>query len=486
MTPTILAIDLGTTGNRALLFTKNGQLIDSEYQEFPQYFPQPAWVEHDPLDIWNSTVHVITTLLRRHQDKTVLGMGLTNQRETVVMWDKHTGQPLYNAIVWQCRRTADICTQLRPHAAEIKEKTGLFLDPYFSATKIKWLLDHVPNTHSLIQQNRLSVGTIDTWILYKLTEHRAHCTDPSNASRTMLYNIKNHDYDPDLLALFEIPRSILPEIKESKDHFGECTLFSGTIPILAVLGDQQSSLFAQGGFNKPQIKNTYGTGLFLMGSTQNTILPSENLISTVAWKIDKKVHYAVEGSIFIGGSAIQWIRDNLNLVAHADETDALAGTLNGNENVYFVPALAGLGCPYWDSSARGLLIGLTRQTSKEHIARAVLESLAYQTKDVIEDMAKIGLHTPTLRVDGGATKNTFLMQFQSDILNMTIEKPILKESTAFGIAGLTGMALDIWDYDTFQSYNTIEPVLSPKMNKKEAQKLYSKWQKAVQLSRGWA
>lgn len=482
MSSVIVSLDLGTTGNRALAFNEEGQLIAQSYQEFTQHFPKPGWVEHNPEEILNSTLcvlnNVITTLEKEHH--TIIGLGITNQRETTVIWNKHTGSPIYNAIVWQCRRTTNRCQELSEYKPVIKEKTGLILDAYFSATKIEWILNH-------IQQNddNLLFGTIDTWLIWHLTNGKYHITDHSNASRTMLYNLHTQQFDTELLSLFNIPENILPTITNSCGKLGVTNpqITGQAIPILSTIGDQQAALFCQCGTDTSKLKNTYGTGLFMMGYTDKQILPNDHLVNTVAWSINNQVTYAIEGSVFIGGAAIQWIRDGLKIITNSHDTDALARQLNTNDDVYFVPALSGLGTPHWDPNARGMIIGLTRGTTQAHIARAALESMAYQTADVFHAISDHSFNE--LHVDGGATANPFLMQFQADILGIPVIQPTITETTAFGAAALAGIAADLWDIETVASFNPISKTYSPKMDPNNRNQLYQKWTNAVQRCLEW-
>ncbi len=492
MTPfsVILALDLGTTGNRAIAFNQNGRILASAYQEFPQLFPKPAWVEQNPEEIWRTAFEVLQTVIQQVQTENVAALGITNQRETTILWDRQTGAPVYNAIVWQDRRTTPDCEALKGHLKEIKHKTGLFIDPYFSATKIKWILKNVNGISSAIDKGNILFGTVDTWLIWKLTKGTSHTTDSSNASRTLLFNLHSCQFDNDLLLLFDVPKSLLPEIKESASDFGYVhpSFFGRSIPIKGVLGDQQAALFAHGGWRKGIIKNTYGTGLFVAACTHEDIPESGKLVNTVGWSMNGKTEYAIEGPVFCGGSAIQWLRDELRLFAHAEESAALAQSLSSNDDVYFVPALTGLGAPYWDPSARGLLIGITRGTSRKHIARAVLESLAYQTYDVIEEMRALFSHFSfdRLCVDGGAAKNDFLMQFQSDILGIPVERPVILETTAFGVAGIAGIKAGIWDFNSFLGIRIIEKTFYPKMASSERSGLYEQWKRAVERGLGWA
>ncbi|RAP38862.1 glycerol kinase [Candidatus Marinamargulisbacteria bacterium SCGC AAA071-K20] len=485
----VIALDLGTTGNRAIAFDKTGKPLASAYYEFKQHFPKPAWVEHDPKEIFKTTMNALNDIIDQIGVDCVSAIGITNQRETAVLWDKHTGEPVYNAIVWQCRRTTDRCNQLSDSKDMIKEKTGLFLDPYFSATKIEWIINNVEGVKSEIEKGNILFGTIDTWILWKLTDGKKHCTDPSNASRTMLYNIHNQDYDDDLLKLFSIPKNILPVIKDSIDDFGtlQSSYFGKEIPINAMIGDQQSALFCQCGQDKGALKNTYGTGLFLMSYTGDIIAKTNRLIQTVAWKINGKISYALEGSVFVGGSAIQWLRDELGIINEAKETESLALSLESNDDVYLVPAFAGLGAPYWDPTARGVLIGITRGTTKAHIVRATLESLAYQTQEIIKDIQvnNPDLNFKSLRVDGGASLNNFLMQFQADISSISVERPIIVETTAYGAAGLAGIKAGLWTEDEFRKTVVINKNFLPSMDENTRDLVISKWKKAVNRSLNW-
>lgn len=483
-------MDLGTTGNRVAAFARDGRLTASAYYEFPQIFPQPGWVEHDPFQILETAMRALREVTGKVGVENIQGLGITNQRETTILWDKKTGIPVYNAIVWQCRRTTSLCDSLRSSAPEVKARTGLSLDPYFSATKISWLLDQVPGLREKVSRGEILFGTVDTWLLWNLTKGRVHATEASNASRTLCLNLKTLAYDPEMLKLFGVPENILPEVRDSGGKFGvlDKSLLGREIPILGILGDQQAAFFAQGGWQEGVVKNTYGTGLFLMAATGKTIPESGPLINTVAWKLRGDVLYALEGSVFIGGAAIQWLRDGLGLITSAEETEAMAKSLKSNDGVYFVPALTGLGAPYWDPSARGLLIGLTRGTTPAHFARAALESLAYQTRDVIDEMKHLtSSHSFTsLRVDGGAVKNNFLMQFQSDILGFNVERPEQTETTVLGAAALAGIEAGFWTQEEFLSARCVDKVFQPQMLESERQELYRLWRAAAAKSLGWA
>ncbi len=496
--PCILALDLGTTGNRAIVFDKKQRILSKSYEEFQQIFPKPGWVEHDAEKIWQSTRHVLAKTLRNVSSRRLETVGVTNQRETVLLWDKKTGRPLHNAIVWQCRRTAAVCDAMKKKGLEglVHQKTGLFLDAYFSASKIQWLLDHVPGARKKADKGEVLAGTIDSWIVWKLSGGRAHGTDSSNASRTMLFNLKPLSWDDKLCELFRVPKNILPRVVPSsvgaihesplrtdKDLFGR------EIPITGVVGDQQAASFAQGCFEPGIIKNTYGTGLFMLENTGRSPRFSKNLLTTVAWSIGdlRNTEYAVEGSVFIGGAAIQWLRDGLQIISSATESTALARQISSNEGVYFVPALVGLGAPYWDPKARGTILGITRGTKRAHFARAALESIAYQTRDILEVMKKdTRQNFKLLRVDGGASANDFLMQFQADILGIPVERPKVLETTALGAAGLAGIAVGFWkNRGEFNRLRSIQKVFHPSAKTAGREKLYHCWQEAVRRSRNW-
>ncbi|QZT34853.1 glycerol kinase GlpK [Caldalkalibacillus thermarum TA2.A1] len=490
----ILALDQGTTSSRAILFDKQGQIVGIAQKEFEQIYPQPGWVEHDPMEIWGTQSGVAREVLERTgiKPQQVAAIGITNQRETTVVWDKQTGKPIYNAIVWQDRRTADICDELKQKGLEeyIKENTGLVIDAYFSGTKVKWILDHVEGAREKAEAGELLFGTIDSWLIWKLTGGRAHVTDYSNASRTMLYNIKELAWDERLLKELDIPPSILPEVKPSSHVYGvtDPSTFGGAqIPIAGVAGDQQAALFGQTCFEEGMAKNTYGTGCFLLMNTGETPVTSQSgLLTTIAWGIDGKVEYALEGSIFIAGAAVQWLRDGLKLIDSAPDSEYYATKVDDTDGVYVVPAFAGLGAPYWDMYARGAIFGLTRGTRKEHIIRATLESLAYQTKDVLDAMQKdAGLKLKTLKVDGGAVTNNFLMQFQADILGVNVERPKVTETTALGAAYLAGLEVGFWNKDEIIHNAQLDTTFQPHMSAEKRDTLYKKWQKAVKRTMNW-
>lgn len=484
----IVAIDFGTTSNRVIAFSKGGDIVAQASYEFPQLFPRPGWVEHNPDDILKTMIAAFGEVVQKVGARNIDCIGITNQRETSVLWDRTTGKAICNAVVWQCRRTKDICEGLSRNAGLVKEKTGLFIDPYFSATKIKWMLDNVAAAKDALKKGRLAFGTVDSWALWNLTGGRVHATDASNASRTMCYNIKECCYDDQLLGIFGVPREILPEVKDSSGLFGytDKAIAGREIPITGILGDQQASLFAHVGKSSGKIKNTYGTGLFLMMSTGRKLVPSGRLLNTIAWKIGSEVGYAIEGSVFVAGSGIQWLRDGLKIIEHARDTEAMALSLKSNEGVYFVPALAGMGAPYWDPSARGLIIGLARGHGREHIARAALESMAYQTRDVIEEMRKnIPTDHERLHADGGVARSNFLMQYQAGILDMPVVRSGIIETTAFGVAGIAGLHTGFWDHGEFLKAREAERVFEPEMNPHERDKYYNEWKRAVSRAVKW-
>ncbi len=483
----ILALDLGTTGNRALVFDRKQKIVSREYEEFAQIFPKPGWVEHDAIQIWKSAKQILMRTLKKIPAHQIEAIGITNQRETVVIWDKKTGKPIHNAIVWQCRRTAPFCETLKKRGYEklIHLRTGLFLDAYFSASKITWLLDHVPGARKRAEKGELLAGTIDSWIVWNLSGGQFHVTDTSNASRTMLFNLHTKAWDDKLCALFRIPKKILPAVVPSSAcvAYTDTKIFGTEISISGIIGDQQAAAFAQGCFEPGIIKNTYGTGLFMLENTGSAPKFSKNLLTTVAWSLNeiKNTEYAVEGSVFIGGAAIQWLRDGLGIIKSASETEKLAQSLSSNEGVYFVPALVGLGAPYWDPNARGTFTGITRGTTKAHFVRAAIEAIAYQTRDILEVMKKdTKKNFKLLRVDGGATKNNFLMQFQADILGIPVERPIVLETTALGAAAIAGLAVGFWkNRHEFNQLRRIDKIFHPNLKFKNREQLYTNWKQAV-------
>lgn len=490
----ILSLDQGTTSSRAIVFNKKGQIISVAQKDFKQHFPKSGWVEHDPQEIWATQSAVMIESLANEGIKTseIAAIGITNQRETTVVWDRKTGKPLYNAIVWQDRRTSAYCDELKEagKAQVITKKTGLILDAYFSATKIKWILDNVEGARDRAEKGELAFGTIDTWLIWKLTSGKTHATDISNASRTMIFNIHEEKWDKELLQLFDIPENMLPEVKESSELFGETSgdILSHKIPISGVAGDQQAALFGQLCTQSGMAKTTYGTGCFLVMNTGEKPVTSQNkLLTTVAWKVNGKINYALEGSVFIGGAAIQWLRDGMEMFGHAKESEKLAISLNDNDGVYFVPALSGLGAPHWDQDARGAFFGLTRGTTIAHMTRAALEAIAYQVNDVLKAMEKdSGEVTKELRVDGGATANNFLMQFQSDILGCKITRPKIIETTAIGAAFLAGLAVGFWkDEEELKSLWEADKSFEPNMDKEKVEKYLHFWHKAVERSKNW-
>ncbi|WFB62249.1 glycerol kinase GlpK [Sphingobacterium sp. WM] len=490
----IIALDQGTTSSRAILFNKKGDIVNIAQKEFQQIYPKSGWVEHDPQEIWSSQMAVFTEVLTKSKTKleSIKGIGITNQRETTVVWNRRTGEPIYNAIVWQDRRTADYCAQLIKdgHLEKVQEKTGLLIDSYFSATKIKWILDHVKGARKLAERNELAFGTIDSWLIWNLTNGEKHVTDVTNASRTMLYNINDLSWDKDLLKLFDIPESLLPEVKSSSEVYGETSteLGSRPIPIAGIAGDQQAALFGQMCLKKGMAKNTYGTGCFLLMNIGNKPVKSENkLVTTIGWKIGKEVVYALEGSIFIGGAVVQWLRDESKIIKKSSDIEALATSVEDTDGVYLVPAFAGLGAPHWDPNARGTIFGISRGTTDAHIARAAIESIAYQTHDILKAMeADSNTKIKELRVDGGATQNQFLLQFQADILKSTVVKPKITETTAMGAAFLAGLAVGFWkDLEELQALWQEDKRIESNKSMKLAKNL-EEWKRAVNAVIYWS
>ena len=488
----IMSIDQGTTSSRAILFDKEGEIQGVAQREFKQYFPKSGWVEHDANEIWTSVLAVMAEVINENEidPEQIKGIGITNQRETTVIWDKKTGRPIYHAIVWQSRQTQHICNELKEqgHEKTFRNKTGLLLDPYFSGTKVRWILDNVKGAREKAENGDLLFGTIDTWLVWKLSGGEAHITDYSNASRTLMYNIHELKWDDELLELLDIPKPILPEVKESSEvyaHTKDYHFFGQEVPIAGIAGDQQAALFGQACFERGDVKNTYGTGGFMLMNTGEEPVTSESgLLTTIAYGLDGKVNYALEGSIFVSGSAIQWLRDGLRIINSAPQTENYATRVNSTDNVYFVPAFVGLGTPYWDSEARGAIFGLTRGTEKEHFIRATLESLCYQTRDVMEAMSKdSGIEVNNLRVDGGAVKNNFIMQFQADIVDTSVERPEVQETTALGAAYLAGLAVDFWeDKKDIADGWKLEKEFNPEMSEETRTKLYKGWKKAVEAT----
>ncbi|MFC3754447.1 glycerol kinase GlpK [Chryseobacterium tructae] len=490
----ILALDQGTTSSRAILFNHKGEIKYVSQKDFRQIFPTPGWVEHDPNEIWSSQISVAAEIIAKAgiSGLEVAAIGITNQRETTIVWDKETGEPIYNAIVWQDRRTSKYCDELKEqgHAEIIKEKTGLVLDAYFSATKLKWILDNVEGAREKAEAGKLCFGTVDTWLVWKLTRGKMFITDVSNASRTMLLNIHTLEWDNDLLELFNIPKAILPEVKQSSEVYGETatTLFSTKIPIAGIAGDQQAALFGQMCINPGMVKNTYGTGCFLLMNTGKEAVSSKNnLLTTVAWKINGEVNYALEGSVFVGGAAIQWLRDGLKLIHSSDEVNNLAASVEDNGGVYFVPALTGLGAPHWDQYARGTIVGITRGTTDGHIARATLEGIAFQVYDIVKSMeADSGRESLELRVDGGASASNLLMQIQSDLFGFKIIRPKTLETTALGAAYLAGLAVGYWkSIDEIQEQWIIDKDFHPQLDREKVEAMVHSWNKAVSRAQCW-
>ena len=492
----IMALDQGTTSSRAILFDKEGNIVATSQKEFTQFYPKVGWVEHNPMEIWGSQSGVMRDVLETNsiRPEEVCAIGITNQRETTIVWEKSTGKPVYNAIVWQCRRTSEICDELKEKGYEklIKDKTGLILDAYFSATKIKWILDNVEGAREKAENGELLFGTVDTWLIWNLTRGKVHVTDYTNAARTMLYNIKELKWDDEILEILDIPKSMLPDVKPSSyvyGHTDEGMLSGAQIPIAGCAGDQQAALFGQTCFEEGSAKNTYGTGCFMLMNTGENIVESKHgLLTTIAWGVDGKVEYALEGSIFIGGASIQWLRDELRVLYDAKQSEFYANSVKDTNGVYVVPAFAGLGAPYWDMYARGAIMGLTRGANRAHLVRATLESIAYQVKDVLNAMQEdSGLKLKDLRVDGGASSNNFLMQFQSDILDVNIDRPKVVETTALGAAYLAGLAVEFYNNkDEIKKSWIIDREFIPNMSDDKRNLLYKGWKKAVSRSLLWA
>ncbi|MGE7183411.1 glycerol kinase GlpK [Peribacillus sp. NPDC006672] len=489
----ILSLDQGTTSSRAVLFNKRGEVLHIAQKEFTQYFPNPGWVEHNANEIWGSVLSVIASCLSEMNVKPeqIAGIGITNQRETTVVWDKETGQPIHHAIVWQSRQTSEICERLKNEGLDdlFLRKTGLLIDAYFSGTKVKWILDHVDGAREKAENGDLLFGTIDTWLIWKLSGGKAHVTDYSNASRTLMYNIHDLKWDEELLEILQVPQSMLPDVRSSSEVYGNTAphhFFGHEIPIAGAAGDQQAALFGQECFEKGMAKNTYGTGCFMLMNTGEKAVKSEHgLLTTIAWGLNGKVEYALEGSVFVAGSAIQWLRDGLKLLNDSKDSEMYAKRVTSADGVYVVPAFVGLGTPYWDSDVRGAVFGLTRGTSKEHFVRATLEALAYQTKDVLCAMeVDSGINLKALRVDGGVVKNNFLMEFQSGLLNVPVERPVISETTALGAAYLAGLAVGYWEsQEEISKLGAVDKKFEPEMEEQERKDLYNGWKKAVQAAR---
>jgi glycerol kinase len=493
----VLALDQGTTSSRAILFDADGKPIATAQKEFPQIYPKPGWVEHNPRDIWSTQIGVANEVIAKAhiQAQDIAAIGVTNQRETTLIWDRKTGEPIFNAIVWQCRRTVDMCERLKAdgYADDIRSRTGLVVDAYFSGTKVAWILDHVSGSRERARNGELAFGTVDTWLLWNLSGGNLHVTDVSNASRTLLFNIHTQTWDDEMLRRLDIPRELLPEVRPSSAVYGETdpTYFGAAIPLGGAAGDQQAATFGQTCFTPGSVKNTYGTGCFmLMNVGERAVASSGGLLTTIGWKVGEQgsTVYALEGSVFIAGAAIQWLRDELKLIESASESEAVATSVLDTGGVYVVPAFVGLGAPYWDGFARGTIVGLTRGSNRAHIVRATLESIAYQTRDVVEVMIRdAGLKLDALRVDGGATGNNWLMQFQADILGVPVQRPATTETTALGAAYLAGLAVGFWKTpEQIAAQWSVERTFEPHMGADQRERLYTDWQRAVERAKDWA
>ena len=492
----ILAIDQGTTGTTAMLVDSTGMPLWSVNREIRQIYPEPGWVEHDPEELFESCLHTVEELLEMAEahPRSILALGISNQRETIVLWDRRTGEPLYNAIVWQCRRTAPLCDELKNRGLEgwVREKTGLPIDPYFSATKLRWLLDNVPGAQARAERGELAFGTVDSWLMWNFTNKLVHATDTTNACRTMLFNINTLEWDQDLLDLFDIPRSLLPDVRSASEIYGYVAgdLSAGQpIPISGIAGDQQASTFGQACFDAGDTKNTYGTGCFFVTNTgSRKIDSSSGLISMVGWTLNGETTYALEGAIFSAGATIQWLRDELGIISSSAESESIAAEVDDSGGVYLVPAFAGLGTPYWDMYARGVIVGLTRGSNRSHITRAALESIAYQTRDLMEAVTQdAGIPIDSIRVDGGATNNDLLMKFQADILGISVHRSAVKDSTALGVAWLAGLGVGFWDStDQLARLWSADRKFEPSMADADRVRLYARWKKAVERSKDWA
>jgi len=491
----ILSLDQGTTSSRAIVFNKQGAIVSTAQKEFRQIYPKPGWVEHDAQEIWSSQAGTAAEAVASAgiNGKALSGIGITNQRETTVVWDRESGQPVYNAIVWQDRRTSDYCDQLKEegHAKMIQDKTGLVIDAYFSGTKVKWILDNVDGAREKAEKGELAFGTIDSWLIWNFTQGELHITDVTNASRTLLFNINTMDWDDEILELMDIPKSMLPEVKQSSEVYGntKTTLFASKVPIAGIAGDQQSALFGQMCTEKGMVKNTYGTGCFMLMNIGDKPIKSENnLLTTVAWKVDGKTTYALEGSVFIAGAVVQWLRDEMSIIQESKDIEYFAGKVEDSDGVYLVPAFAGLGAPYWNQHARGTMVGITRGTNRAHIARAAQDSIAYQVTDLLTAMnADSGIDIKELRVDGGATVNNTLMQFQSDLLEVPVIRPKITETTALGAAYLAGLAVGYWnDIEEIRKQWQVDERFEPKMDPDKVNELTRGWKRAVKAAIAWA
>ncbi|SUO98574.1 glycerol kinase GlpK [Suttonella indologenes] len=494
MTKYVIALDQGTTSSRAIIFNHQGEIVNVAQKDFTQHFPEPGWVEHNPEAIWSTQLSVMQEAIAkaRVREDEIAAVGITNQRETTMIWDRKTGEPIARAIVWQDRRTARYCDSLKEeHGEFIRKKTGLVIDAYFSASKVRWLLDNVEGAREKAEKGELAFGTVDSWLVWRLTEGKVHVTDPSNASRTMLFNIHTMQWDDELLELFQVPKSLLPEVKSSSEIYGYVDsryILGGKVPIAGIAGDQQAALFGQMCTKKGMVKNTYGTGCFLLMNTGEEVVESKNnLLSTVAWKIGDKITYALEGGVFVGGAAIQWVRDGLRAIRTSDAINSLAATVEDNGGVYFVPCLAGMGAPYWDQYARGTIIGITRGTTDAHIARATLEGIALQVHDIVRAMEKdIGQETQEFRVDGGASASDLLMQIQADVFQFDIIRPKVLETTALGAAYLAGLAVGFWNStEEISDQWQRDRSFSPEMEKEKLEKILRYWNKAVKAAQQW-
>lgn len=491
----VMALDAGTTSNRCILFNKKGEIVSSAQKEFTQYFPKPGWVEHDANEIWSNQLGVAVEAMQKvgAEASDIAAIGITNQRETAIVWDKNTGEPIYHAIVWQCRRTSEYCDALKEKGLTemFRKKTGLIIDAYFSGTKVKWILDHVQGARERAKRGELLFGTVETWLIWKMTKGTIHVTDYSNASRTLLYNINTLEWDKDILEELDIPEAMLPQVKPSSCVYGvtDSSFFGGEIPIAGAAGDQQSALFGQTCFSEGDAKNTYGTGCFLLMNTgEKPVFSKNGLVTTIAWGLDGKVNYALEGSVFVAGAVIQWLRDELRLIDSAEDSEYMARKVKDTNGCYVVPAFTGLGAPYWDQYARGTIVGLTRGVNKCHIIRASLESMAYQVHDVIEAMqADSGIELNSLKVDGGASANNFIMQAQADMIQVPVKRPVCVETTAMGAAYLAGLAVGYWNSkdEIIENWN-IDRVFQPQITKEERDRKTKGWKKAVKCAYGWA